>query len=176
MKWALRILIALVAIVAVIALIGALLPRAHVESRTAAFRAAPDSLWVTLSDLEHYPGWAPDVTTATRLPDHNGHPVWEHSGPQGKMPLAVTAFEPPHRLVLEIVGTDLPYSGTWTWEMMPSGSGTVVVVTERGAVDNPIFRFLSRFVFGQSATMDRYLKALGRRYHETVYPIAASGR
>jgi uncharacterized protein YndB with AHSA1/START domain len=174
MKWVVRILIALAAIVAVITMIGAVLPRVHVESRTAAFRAAPDSLWATLSDLEHYPGWAPAVTTATRLPDRNGHPVWEHSGPEGKMPLAVTAFEPPHRLVLEIVATDLPYSGNWTWEVTPSGSGALVTVTERGVVDNPIFRFLSRFVFGQTATMDGYLKALGRRHGETVTPASGS--
>lgn len=90
------------------------------------------------------------------------------------MPLAVTAFEPPHRLVLEIVATDLPYSGNWTWEITPSGSGALVTVTERGVVDNPIFRFLSRFVFGQTATMEAYLKALGRRHGEAVNPIAAN--
>ena len=33
-------------------------------------------------------------------------------------------------------------------------------ITENGEVYNPIFRFLSRYVMGYTATMDRYLQAV----------------
>jgi hypothetical protein len=48
-----------------------------------------------------------------------------------------------------------------------------VTITERGLVGNPIFRFVSRFVIGQTATMDSYLRALGKRFGEEVTPAAS---
>jgi hypothetical protein len=60
--------------------------------------------------------------------------------------------------------------GTWTHELTPDGSGTRLTITERGWVGNPIFRFVSRFVMGQTATIDSYLHALGKRFGEEVKP------
>jgi len=37
-------------------------------------------------------------------------------------------------------------------------------------VPNVLFRFMSRFVFGHTATMDTYLQALGRKFNEEVTP------
>ncbi len=34
-----------------------------------------------------------------------------------------------------------------------------VTITERGSVYNPIFRFMSRFIFGHTATVEAYLDA-----------------
>jgi len=95
--------------------------------------------------------------------------------PKWKMPMAVTSFDPPRSLTLEIASADLPYSGTWTYVVTSVDGGTVVTVTEHGEVSNPVFRFLSRFVFGQTRTMDAYLEAIGRRHGESVTPATASG-
>ena len=38
----------------------------------------------------------------------------------------------------------------------------MVRITEDGEVYNPIFRFVSRFVFGQTRMLDAYLRALGQ--------------
>jgi hypothetical protein len=38
-------------------------------------------------------------------------------------------------------------------------------------VYNPVFRFLSRFVFGHYATMDDYLAALGGRFGDNASPV-----
>jgi hypothetical protein len=41
------------------------------------------------------------------------------------------------------------------------GSGIMVtLITENGEVYNPIFRFVSRFIMGHTATLDAYLKSL----------------
>ena len=48
------------------------------------------------------------------------------------------------------------------------GDGTRLTITERGEVYNPIFRFLSRFVFAQTATMESFLRGLGGKFGETV--------
>jgi hypothetical protein len=45
----------------------------------------------------------------------------------------------------------------------PSGSGTLVRITEHGEVYNPLFRVLSRFVFGHTSTMEQFLRNLERK-------------
>ena len=39
------------------------------------------------------------------------------------------------------------------------------MITENGEVYNPLFRFMSRFVFGHTATIDKYLEDLGQVLH-----------
>ncbi len=36
----------------------------------------------------------------------------------------------------------------------------MLTVTENGEVDNPLFRFLSRYVFGHTGTMDKLFATL----------------
>jgi hypothetical protein len=44
--------------------------------------------------------------------------------------------------------------------------GSALTITEDGWVANPIFRFLSRFVFGHHATMDGILKQVAKALNE----------
>jgi hypothetical protein len=62
------------------------------------------------------------------------------------------------------------FGGTWTYELASDGTGTRISVTEAGWISNPIFRFMSRFLFGYYGSLDKYLKALGSRFGETVQP------
>jgi hypothetical protein len=52
-----------------------------------------------------------------------------------------------------------------------------VTITERGVVYNPIFRFVSRFLMGYTATMKTYLNALARRFGGETTPteVAVAG-
>jgi hypothetical protein len=67
-----------------------------------------------------------------------------------------------------VTGVDIvpPRDGRFSTE--PNGSR--VRITERGEVRNVIFRFMARFVFGYTATMETYLKDLGGKLGETVTP------
>jgi hypothetical protein len=84
------------------------------------------------------------------------------------VPIEVKEWNPPARLVTRIAARDLPFGGTWTYELTPAGTGTELRITENGEVYNPLFRFLSRFVFGHTATMRTYLAALGQSLGEKV--------
>jgi hypothetical protein len=86
----------------------------------------------------------------------------------------VVESDPPRRRVTAIDDASLPFGGTWTWELSPEGQGTRLTVTERGHVDPPLFRFLSRFVFGHDATLRRVLSDLSRRLDGAPHPT--SGR
>jgi len=170
MKIVLFIVLGLVALVALMTAVGALLPRRHVASRSARFQTAADSLWQALTDFAQLPSWAPEMTRVERVPDMNGHPVWLHVGKRWSAPMEVTEMTPPRRFALRIADPKLPFGGTWTYELAAEGGGTAVTITENGEVGNPLMRFLSRFVFGQTSTMDGYLTALGRKFGETVTP------
>jgi hypothetical protein len=80
---------------------------------------------------------------------------------------------PARRLVTRIADHNLPYGGTWTYELTPDGSGTRLTITENGEVYNPIFRFVSRFIMGHTASMESVLRALGTKHGETIAPEPA---
>lgn len=74
----------------------------------------------------------------------------------------------PRRLVTQIADPNLPFGGTWTTVITPADGESEVRITEGGEVRNPVFRFMSRFVFGLTATMDTYLRDLGKKFGENV--------
>ena len=78
----------------------------------------------------------------------------------------VEVLDPPRRMQVRIADTSLPFGGTWTYDLAQREGGTELTITERGEVYNPVFRFMSRFVFSQHATIDAYLRALGTKLGE----------
>ena len=77
------------------------------------------------------------------------------------MTYEVGQADPPRKLVTRIADPHLPFGGTWTYEIVAGAeSGSTLTITENGEVYNPFFRFISRYVMGYTATMDRYLQAL----------------
>ena len=138
MKWILWTLIVLVAIVVVVAIIGWMLPQDHEASRSARFNQPRERLFAAVQQQV------------------------EEEQKTGDVPMEVADNQPPGRLVMRITPGQ-PFGGTWTFDLSPDGEGTRLTITERGEVYNPIFRFMSRFVFGYTATMDAFLQNLRRR-------------
>lgn len=74
-----------------------------------------------------------------------------------RIPLAFERMERPSLLVTRITDTTLPFGGTWTYRIGPVADGSELTIVENGEVYNPIFRFMARFVFGHTATIDMFL-------------------
>ncbi len=157
----------LAVLVVVIVAIGYALPVAHVASRDATLPATPEHVFAALQDVDRYPSWRSDVKTVavvSRAPRLR----WTEDGSNGSITFEVQAHDPPRRLVSRIADPSLPFGGSWTYELTPAGQGTRLVITENGEVYNPLFRFMSRFVFGHTATMDAYLRDLQRHMLTTA--------
>lgn len=154
--------------------IGAALPRAHVASRTVRLPASRERVWALLTDPAGFPRWRDDVRSVDLLPPRDGRAAWREHSRHGRITFEVVSSNPPHALTTAIADRDLPFGGTWEYALTPDGDGTRLVVTERGEVYNPIFRFMSRFVFGHTATIDAFLRALGRALGATVQPVDAT--
>jgi uncharacterized protein YndB with AHSA1/START domain len=170
-KWMFGFIGGLVALVAVIALIGSLLPQKHSATRSARFRQPPEALWQVITDRPGQTAWRPEVRIVELLFDRDGHAMWRDVDAHGQaVTFEAVVSEPPHRLVVRIADTGLPFGGTWTYELVPADGGSTVTITEDGEIYNPVFRFLARFVFGYTSTMEGYLEALGRKFDEQVTP------
>jgi uncharacterized protein YndB with AHSA1/START domain len=158
LRFALRALLVLLAIIGIVVLVGYALPVSHVAAREATLPVAPDRVFAALTDVEAFPRWRSGVERVETLA-REPHPRWREHGSD-----AITFEEveraAPGRLVTRIADPSLPFGGTWTYELTPDGAGTRLTITERGEVYNPVFRFLSRFVFGHTATIEQYLADL----------------
>ncbi len=177
LRWALWIVGSLVTIVALVAMIGAMLPKGHVATRAAKFRETPDTVWSAITTVQDYPKWRPGLQSVEQLSTTAGHAVWlERTGtgwnadeiPYQVVESVAPAGTAPGKLVAKIADPKLPFGGSWTYEVGSADGGTVLRITERGEVYNPIFRFVSKFFMSQTKTMDDYLNALGKKFGETV--------
>ena len=166
MKWVLIVAGVIAGVVALIAVIGSLMPKGHTASRSTVIKTAPDVLWQTMTDCAAFPQWRADIKNVEVLPDRDGHTVWREDGKNGTMTLEAIEANRPSRLVVKIADPDLPFGGAWTYELQASGSGCRVTITEDGEVYNPIFRFMGRVFFSPTASIETYLKALGKKFGE----------
>lgn len=166
MKWILWVFLVLAGVLILITLVGWLLPKAHTITREARFRQPPEVIWKTITDIDAMPTWRQGLKSAKRLPDKNGLPIWVETSDSGTIPFETVVSEPPAKLIVRIADPKLPFGGTWTYEITPAPDGSVLRIREDGEVYNPVFRFLARFVFGYSGTIDTYLKSVSRKFGE----------
>jgi uncharacterized protein YndB with AHSA1/START domain len=158
MKWILIGALVLAGILILVVIVGALLPKQHVASRSITLNAAPETVWNLISGP---PAWRPDLKSYEELPPRNGHRLWRETDKHGQtITYEVVESAAPRHLVTKIADPKLPFGGTWSYEITQNGAGSSLTITENGEVYNPVFRFVSRFVMGHTATIHAYLKAL----------------
>jgi uncharacterized protein YndB with AHSA1/START domain len=155
-----------VGVIAAVAGIGWTLPVAHTASRQATVRVAPADVYAVISDVERYPAWWSEISGVEMLPAASGRIRFREHMSTGPVIMEVEEADAPSRFVTRIADPDQPFGGTWTFDLAPEGAGTRVTLTENGEVYNPIFRFMARFVFGHTGTIESCLRALERRLRQ----------
>jgi len=167
MKWVIFAGGTLFLLVALMALIGALLPVKHYAARKARFGQTPEAIYSVLASPSV---WRANVKASGALPEKNGRKQWWEQDKHGqKIAYELMEDSPPTRRVVRIADAGLPYGGTWTVEIAPQGTGgSEVRIAEAGEVYNVFFRFLSRFVFGYTRSIEGYLRDLGKKFGEAV--------
>ena len=174
MKWAAIALGMVVGLIVLVAVVGSMLPRDHVAAMSARVAASPDVVWAALTDRAAFPTWRRDVKRVELLPDVSARPTWREHGSDA-ITYVAEVQEAPRRLVARIADKNLPYGGSWEYRIEPDGgSASTVTVIERGSVYNPVFRFISRFFMGHTATIDSFLRALGKKFGTEPTPTVVA--
>ncbi len=158
MKWVLFSVAAIAVVVIAVVIVGMLLPKAHTARRSARLNYSPDAVWSLIAGDQ---SWRPELQKTELLNSANGVRAWKETDKHGQTITYETVESiAPRHLITRIADQNLPFGGTWTYEIQPAAGGSTITIIENGEVYNPIFRFVSRFVFGHTATIDAYLKAL----------------
>ena len=153
-------------IVVAVIVIGLLLPKRHVVARSASFRATPEQLLRLISGKQN---WRPDVLRCETSTEADGRVLQRETTRNGEtVTYELAERVEPVSIERRIVTKNLPYSGTWIFSLKPDGESTMVQITEDGEVYNPVFRFVSRFIIGQTRTIDAYLRSLGKATNQEV--------
>lgn len=160
----------LLVLAGIVALIGSRLPKAHVASRSILLRRPPHDVYAVVRDFDSAPKWRADLKRID-VDAQPGRPVYfREEGKNGTINYELVEDVPAQRMVTRIRDTDLGFSGQWTYSFTPENSGTRVTIREDGEVSNVLFRFMSRYVFGQTATIDSFLKSLAKHFGEDATP------
>ena len=160
----------LLVLAGIIALIGSRLPKAHVASRSILLHRSPQDVYAVVRDFESAPKWRGDVKRIEVDAQPAKQIYFREEGKNGTINYELAEDVPAQRMVTRIRDTDLGFSGQWTYQFAPENGGTRVTIREDGEVSNVIFRFMSHYIFGQTATIDSYLTSLAKHFGEDVKP------
>jgi uncharacterized protein YndB with AHSA1/START domain len=162
MTWVVLVGAAILAIVLFVTVVGMMLPQGHVAAVTRHYDVQPNVVWSLITNRERFPEGRSDLRSVQMLGDVNGKQRWKEQTKHDAVTMEITEADSGRRLVTRIADENLPFGGTWTFDLKPDGNGTSLTITERGEVYNPIFRFVSRFVMGHTATMKTYQEDAAR--------------
>jgi uncharacterized protein YndB with AHSA1/START domain len=160
MKYVLIVLGIIATVILVVVLVGWSLPVKHHVTREATVPVQAATVYAAITDVDKFPEWRKSVQRVEHVADSAGRKRFREIGGNGSILFEIEAEKPGEQLVTRIADRSLPFGGTWTYDLVPRGDTTTVRITEDGEVYNPVFRFVSRFVMGHTATIDQYLTDL----------------
>ena len=158
MKWIIYGGLTVMIIAAIVVLIGAALPKGHVASRKIQLRASPDEVFALIAGPSDWRGLKYELLSESPL-------KWRETDSSGDaIVYERVETSAPKRIVNRIADPKLPFGGSWTYDLGPNGVGSELTITENGEVYNPLFRFVSKFIMGHTATIEKYQRDLVRHF------------
>ena len=169
MKIVLFIAIGLFVALAVTALVfflaGSSMPREHKSIVTATFKASRAAVWAAITDYAAMPAWWPAVKSVRleKLPDGT-ELTWNKDKHGQEIPFRTGESRTNEKLVRVIAvekAVNLPFGGTWTFELSDApGGGTQLKLTEDGFINPAIFRAVAKWFMGLDATQRDFIANL----------------
>ena len=174
-RWALYVAGALAVIALLILGTGMLLPKAHVAAVQAHYQQPPERIYAAIVDVANGPSWRTGLDSVLVL-SAPGEPVrWREYASWGTITFVRDEEAPPSRVVGRIADIGQGFGGRWTYEIVPDENGSVLTITEHGEVYSPLYRFMSRFIFGHYRSLETYAQDLARKFSDDVEIERISG-
>ncbi|MFQ5460032.1 MAG: SRPBCC family protein [Anaerolineae bacterium] len=171
-RWVLRGVAGLATVVALLYILGSRIPRDHVASAILEVHdSPPEAVWAVLDTPREYPSWRKAVSEVRLLTPAAGRKRWQEKSRFGTITFTQVEASPPAHMVVVIADAGQGFGGSWTYEIQATNGGSFVAIAEKGYVDSPFFRLISRYVTGYDATMLQFLEELSARLGEEAVPV-----
>jgi uncharacterized protein YndB with AHSA1/START domain len=143
---------------------GSRMPREHRSQMKATFPADRAAVWDAINDFDGMPGWWPAVKSVRTERLTDGTVItWNKDAHGNEIPFKTAVLHPENKLVREIVPTDQPFGGTWTFELDDApGGGTTLTLTEDGWIQPPVFRAVAKWIVGLDTNQRDFIAHLGK--------------
>lgn len=144
--------------------IGARIPRERAFVRTAPMAQSAETVWDVIIDIERHPEWQKSLKTLEVL-SRDGNTVRYRSTMKEGFVLEMEEIIYPDRkqVISTIVNKDLPFGGSWDITVAPAAGGSEVTLKSDGYVDSKFWRFILKYVLGESYWCDLFLTELQAR-------------
>jgi hypothetical protein len=141
---------------------GSRLPRSHRSVVTINLRAPRTTVWNAITNYSAIPQWWPDIKKVRNEKQADGTEItWLVDKSRREMPFRTSESRAGERLVRVIASQELPFGGTWTYELADAENGaTRLTLTEDGYINPPIFRAIAQWFIGLDATQRDFLTHL----------------
>jgi len=139
---------------------GASLPKEHVAEGTQQVAAAPEQVAAWLRDVEAYPRWRRGIVRIEILGRTPDVLRYREHGAHDSIAYRWRELEPSRNFETTIDDPAQPFGGRWLISLAPGADGTNVTIREEGFVNPPIYRLMSRYVFGLDKSLKDYLADL----------------
>lgn len=140
--------------------VGLFLPADHVAEGERVVAGSVEAAATRIREVEAHPKWRRGVKSIEIVRREPDALLYREHGPHGPMLFRFREVEPGRRFESVIADDQLPFGGRWIITLEPTEGGTKMRIREEGVVRSPVFRTLSRFVFGHEGTLRAYLDDL----------------
>lgn len=150
---------------------GLMLPRTHSVARAIRLRATPDTVWSLIADPAGYPAWR-DTMSSVEV-DGTAPLRWREYGDDGALAFEAVTVNAPNEFTARVIDDDVARQTERRFSLTADGDGTHVHYREQSSVNNPIARFVFRYIIRRTGAMDRTLVALAAALNERAVPVDA---
>jgi len=151
--------------VLIVYLVGKSLPVEHVASLSRVFLSSPDIIYGKIKNFKDYPLWRPNLKFIEPITEISWKETDSH---KNVMTYSFIRDERNRLIESKIMDEDKPFGGSWTFDLKSVSGGTELTITENGKVFSPIFRFVSKFIFGHTSTITTYLSYMEKELESSV--------
>ncbi len=156
MKKILLVLACVVGVALALTVAGMFLPQKHVAAKTVTLAAPPERVFAAISNVDTFMTWRSTLDGIEKVPDDGKGARFVEKAGGDRITFRVETLEPSTRMVTRIADPNLPFGGSWTFDLKPNGAGTDLTITEVGEVYNPFFRTMQRLFFSPVKTIETY--------------------
>lgn len=129
--------------------------------KTETLPVACDALWKTLINVQRLPERRPEIESVEIIEtDKEGKPMWkEFTDTGGWLEFAMTKREDSHHLEVEMSGSTIGMTGTWTYDLEPAGGSCTLTIAETSRTDAVWIRAMMT-IMGRDMTLKEEFRSL----------------